>query len=160
VYVEPAEDLARRIQAVGEGLDLPTKEVGGELVVDDTVELLGRRFHIRDKVPSMAMLKFASAAQGGMKSESMQGLAAMYALLKGCIRPEEWGEFEQHAMDTGADGDDLFPVINQTLELLGARPTKQPGGSSPGRSAISGNSTGSSVFERREADRMQGLRAV
>ena len=158
--VYSGEDLARRIQAAGEGLDLPTEQVEGEVIVKDSVQLLGEWFKVRDKVPSMALLKFAAAAAGGMKSESMDGLAAMYAMLKGCIRPEEWSRFEQHAMDAGADGDDLFPVINQTLELLSARPTKQPGVSSPGRSAISASSTGSSVFERREAARVQGLRAV
>lgn len=62
--------------------------------------------------------------------------------------PGDWKIFEEHAIDTRADADDLMDVISQTTELISGRPTRQPSSSSGGRRAISGGSTARSSGRR------------
>jgi hypothetical protein len=157
---EPTDDLARILQADGEGVELPTATVEGEPIVVDQVEFAGEKFRIRRRAPVMALLKFAKAAQAGGDSENLEGLAAMYALLRGCIDTQDWQRFEDLAMELESDHEELFAVVQQTLELLTSRPTKRPNDSSSGPRPISGSSRGRSRLAEREADRFQGLRAV
>jgi hypothetical protein len=65
----------------------------------------------------------------------------------------DWLAFEDHAMATRADADDLFDVISEVMELISGRPTKPPGSSSPGQRRTSGGSTGSSSARRGKASR-------
>lgn len=48
----------------------------------------------------------------------------------------DWGKFEQHAIESKADADQLLDVISKTIELISGRPTEPPAGSSPGRHSI------------------------
>jgi hypothetical protein len=118
---------------------------------------MGARFRISDKVGLMPLMKFAHAANSGMDTSDMQALAAIYEMLRDCIYqgngiPEgedghdagDWARFEEHATVTKADAEDVMPVVQQTIELLTARPTRPPSGSSDGPPRTSGNSTGSS----------------
>jgi hypothetical protein len=153
---------------------------GGEVtdgVVDDSgkVELLGRQFRIAEKVGLMPLLKFASASE--MTTEDPRALAAIYSLLRDCIYEGspgcgqcgdckadretacksydkgDWAGFENHAMDTKADADELLSVITQVLEVVSGRPTKPPAGSSAGRRTTRRNSTGSSSGTRGRASK-------
>lgn len=67
--------------------------------------------------------------------------------------PGDWQRFEEHAMITRAEADDLFDVIGATMELLAGRPTRQSGGSSPGQRKISGGSTARSSARRGKGSR-------
>jgi hypothetical protein len=60
-----------------------------------------------------------------MDTSDMGALAAIYEMLKDCIRPEEWADFIRYGKQIKADVEDLMDVINQTTELLTARPTGQ-----------------------------------
>jgi hypothetical protein len=62
--------------------------------------------------------------------------------------PGDWQRFEEHAMVTKAEADDLFDVITDVVEVLAGRPTKQSAGSSPGQRRISGGSTARSSGRR------------
>lgn len=148
-----------------------------EGVVTDSgkVELIGRQFRVAEKIGLMPLLKFASASD--MSTEDPRALAAVYSMLKDCIfegtpgcgecesctagnesacksyDKGDWGEFEQHAMDTKADADELLTVITQVLEIVSGRPTKQPAGSSAGRRVTRRGSTGSSSGARGRASK-------
>jgi len=156
---------ARAVQAEGGEIS------EGAVVEDDDsdkVELLGRKFRMSDKVGLMPLLKFASASD--MSTDDPRALSAIYAMLRDCIyegkpgcrecqfckagdeegcaqyEKGDWAEFERHAIDTKAEGDDLLEVVSQVMEKLSGRPTQQPGGSSTGqrttRRASTGNSSG------------------
>lgn len=128
------ETQARAIQAVVEGV-----------VLSDKVTLCGRQFRIADKVGLMPLMRFAHAASSGLDTGDMEALAAMYDMLADCIHPEDWPAFEAHATASKADADDLFPVVQQTVEALAARPTKSRSGSSESTGpAPTPTSTGSS----------------
>jgi hypothetical protein len=151
------------------------KVAEGAVTDSGKVELLGRQFRIAEKIGLMPLLKFASASS--MSTEDPRALAAVYSMLKDCIYEGspgcgkceactagnesacksydkgDWQDFEDHAMVTKADADELLTVITQVLEVVSGRPTKQPGGSSPGQRGTRRGSTGSSSGARGRASR-------
>jgi len=62
--------------------------------------------------------------------------------------PGDWKAFEDHAIDTQADADELMDVLGKTMEVITGRPTKPPAPSSGGRRGTSAGSTGSSSARR------------
>lgn len=178
-YDDPASvdrELARiqahaHAQAVAqeEGRD-PAKVIEGSVADDGkTVEFMGRRFRIADKVGAMPLLKFSMYAD--MAVSDPRAMGAMYAMLRDCIRPGsgcgdckactdgdesdckdwdpgDWAAFEQHAMESRAEADDLLDVIAKTMELLSGRPTAPSSPSSGGRRSISAGSTARSSARR------------
>lgn len=127
---------AHRIQAAAEGV---------EIVGDGPkVTFLGDKYRIAEKIGQMPLLKFAAAAEQGLDSSDMAGYAAMYALIRDCIDPTDWGRFERDAMDKKADGDDLFKVVTDVIAIIAARPTRRPVDSSAGPPTILDSSKGTS----------------
>jgi hypothetical protein len=137
------------------------------------VEFLGRTFRVAEDVGLMPLLKFAHAADGGLGSEDLAGMSAMYAMIRDCIHPGspctcgapvpdgqtirealhrsgcgydpgDWAEFERHAIDQRADGDELFELVGDVIEMVTARPTKRRSGSSRAARSGSPRSKGSS----------------
>lgn len=128
----PAPVATYDVQATVEGVD-----------TGDMVELNGKRFRIADHTGAMPLLMFAYAANEGLDSNDMAGLAAMYAMIRDCIDGEaEWRRFVSHAVLSKATTDDLMGVVNRTVEILTARPTTPPGNSSAGRDDTPGGSKG------------------
>jgi hypothetical protein len=66
--------------------------------------------------------------QEGRRRADMDGLVAMYEVLRDCIEESEWAKFETHAVDTKADADDLQKVVADVIEVVSARPTQSPNG--------------------------------
>jgi hypothetical protein len=125
-----------------------------------SVDFLGAEFAIADKVGLMPLLRFAHAAKSGLDSADLEGMAAMYDMLRQCIadeavyvrdgrpidKPAEvdesvtklggWAEFEAHATKAKADDEDLMGVVQRVMTLLSERPTSQPSDSSDGPQQI------------------------
>lgn len=140
-----------------------------------TVAFMGERFRIAEKVGLMPLLKFSAHAD--MSTNDPGALAAMYAMLRDCIAeghpgcgkclpcttdnearckdydPGDWKRFEQHAIDTKADADELLDVITKVIELIAGRPTEPPSGSSPGRQSMRDGSTARSSARARRGSR-------
>lgn len=140
-----------------------------------SVEFMGRRFRVADKIGLMPLLKFSSASS--MSTADPRALAAIYEMLRDSIHqgspgcgscehcktgnegrcasfdPGDWQDFEEHATTTKADAEELFDVINKVMEIIAGRPTKQSGGSSNGRARTRGASTGNSSGRRARASR-------
>jgi hypothetical protein len=157
--------------AAAEGADVAE----GVVTSSGKVELIGRQFRIAEKIGLMPLLKFASASD--MSTEDPRALSAVYSMLRDCIyegRPGcgncadckasretscksydkgDWGEFEQHAIDTKADAEELLAVVSQVLEVVSGRPTEPPRGSSAGRRVTRRASTGNSSGRRGGASR-------
>lgn len=110
-------------------------EIVGELQPEPEVRrvgFMGEEFAIADKIGLMPLLKFAKAAQSGLDSADMEGMAAMLDLLQQCIADEEWARFQDHATKTRADDNELMQVIKDVQTILTARPTSRPSDSSDG----------------------------
>lgn len=120
-----------------------------------TVELRGKRFRVREQgVSLLALMKFATLAKrqaakreqdptasGG---DDMEGLAALYALLRSCIHDGDWSAFEDHANDVGAGSEDLMHVVKDAVSAAAARPTQPLTGSPGGQSTTAPSSAGGS----------------
>ena len=145
-----AEGTAWALQAGIEGVPVNIESVpltvGGKVV---------GHFRIAESVGLMPLLKFAHAASSGLTEDSMEGMSAMYAMIRDCIHPghectcnmkpgegrrhidgceyvpSDWDRFERTAIDSRAEGEDLMTVVETVMEVITARPTTPPSGSSP-----------------------------
>lgn len=130
---------------------------------DGKIEFMGGHFGLADKIGLMPLLQFANAAKRGIDSTDMDGMAALYAVIRDCFDqrrpqkevdgalvddgPSEWDRFERHAIEQKADGDDLMPVVQKCIEAISARPTRPPGDSSAGRQITSASLKDPSLTE-------------
>lgn len=127
-----------------------------------SVEFLGAEFAIADKVGLMPLLRLAHAAKSGLDSADMEGMAALYDMLRQCLAddavyvlndaemdrkaydelpPEAveqvvtfggWDEFEAHATRMRSGDEDLMGIVQKVMTLLSERPTSRPSASSDG----------------------------
>jgi hypothetical protein len=80
-----------------------------------------QKFRLREKVGAMAMFKWSAASE--LSSDDPRALGAVYALLKSLIHKEDWGKFEEYALNEDADAESLIEVITAALETISGRPT-------------------------------------
>jgi hypothetical protein len=128
-----AERDAREIQAISEGV-----------VEGDTVECMGKHYRVADRIGLMPLMKFAHSAAQGLDGDDMEGLNAIYEMLRDCIHEDDWARFMREMTQLKAEADDMMPVITRTIEIINARPTRQRSASSNGPSSTSPTSTGGS----------------
>ncbi len=113
----------------------------------------GARFAVPPKVALMPLLRFAHMARQGVDADEMEGMDAIYAVLRACIADEDWARFEDHASLVRADMDDLLKVVGQCIELVSGRPTSEPSDSSDGSqptSDLSADGSSSAVIHHFE----------
>lgn len=137
--VQPADVTAHDVQAAAEGVVQGEEEY-------DSVKFFGQKFRLAERVALMPLLAFANAGKRGMDSDDMDGLAAMYSVIRSVIhRPplydehgqrqvdengrtlrdeSEWNRFEALAEDELAEGEDIMDVVNQAMAIMSARPRK------------------------------------
>lgn len=129
-----------------------------------------------DSIGMMPLLQFAHASSKGLDSADMEGLAALYAMIRDCIDqtrpqkdvdgelvddgPSEWDRFQRHAVDTKAEADDLMAVVQKCIEVISARPTRPPGDSSAGRPTTSANSKALSSTAATRRPELEGMVSV
>lgn len=120
---------------------------------DLTIEFGGETFRTASKVALMPLMKFAHLARKGVDADDMEGLAAIYDLIRATIADDEWARFEQVATDTRAETEELLGVARQAIEVISARPTNEPSDSShgqPSTKAPSADGSSSQVIARLE----------
>ncbi len=127
------EITAHAVQAEAEGVDLGDN-------AEPTIEFKGQRFRTAERVNLMAVMRLALVAKRGTDANDIDGLVALHGVLKTCIAAEDWDRFEQHAMDTFADGDELMKAYQDSIEKISARPTQRSSDSLPGPQITSPNS--------------------
>ena len=129
--------------------DLQAAVEGVPVAPDGKVEFMGGYFGMAQSIGLMPLLQFAHAAKQGLDSGDMEGMAALYAVIRDCIdneRPQkevdgelvddglsEWDRFQRHTIDHKAGGEELMAVVQKCIEAISARPTRPPGDSSAGR---------------------------
>lgn len=112
----------------------------------DYIEFFGEKFRLADRVGIMPLVFFGNASKKGLDSDDMEGLAALYSLIRSVIhRPplydengqrrrdangralrdeSEWNRFSELAEDELAEGDDIMEFVNRAMEIMSARPRK------------------------------------
>lgn len=113
----------------------------------DYVEFYGQKFRLAERIGIMPMIQFGNASKRGLDSDDMEGLAAMYSLIRSVIhRPpivddhgqrvvdengkavrdeSEWQRFVDLAEDELAEGEDVMEFVNQAMEVMSARPRRR-----------------------------------
>ncbi|NUQ32421.1 MAG: hypothetical protein HOP99_06335 [Dermatophilaceae bacterium] len=104
----------------------------------------GQSFALASKVGLMPLMKFAHIARQGVDANDMEGLVAIYDMLRNVIADEDWERFESHATTVRADGDDLMGLVQQAIQAISERPTERPSDSSDGPQTTSVSSAGDS----------------
>lgn len=97
-----------------------------------SVSFAGQDFAVRDRIGAMPLMRFAKIAKTGMDAGDMEALSVIYDLLQSTVAPADWQRFEQAAVDSGADGDELLAVVVDAVKVISGRPTSQPSDSSGG----------------------------
>lgn len=164
--IPPASPAEQLEEAQEKAITTLQAKVEGVPELAPTVEFFGKRFRIAEKIGLMPLMKFAHAAsnQDAMAAGDMDALASIYEMLRDCIYggnglepgeegydPGDWKKFERYAVEVKADHDELLPVVSQVIEMLTARPTREPSGSSAGQPATSRSSTANSSGRRARA---------
>lgn len=114
----------------------------------ETVDFLGEEFHVAERIGAMPLMRYAKASKAGLDANGMDGLVAMYDLLRECIHPEDWARFEAHAGSQHARGPQFLHVVTEVIGIVAARPTGRSADSSDGPRIIEPSSTeGSSSLD-------------
>lgn len=147
----PPLDTTQTVQAAVEGAP--------ELDETNSIEFMGERFKVAERVGGMALFAFAQASSKGLDSDDMKGLAAMYRMIRGVIhRPlltdehgkpqrdddgsfvfdeREWDRFQEFADAMGADGEELMELVGKAMGVISARPQQRRAVSSTSSPATS-----------------------
>lgn len=120
----------------------------------EQVTFCGEQFDVVEVMGAMPWMRYAKAARAGLDSESMEGLALIYDLLKASLVDEQWPRFEQLATDNRVDNDAMWQVMKDVLEVVAARPTSRPSDSSDGPAGTSPSSEADSFL--RVIGRLEG----
>ena len=106
----------------------------------DTFTFYGETFTVKQRIPSMPMLRFADVAQRGAQAEELEGMAAMYRLITSCIVTEDVARFEQTADEHDCDAEELMEVCGTLYRAVAGRPTQRPSASADGSSTTTESS--------------------
>jgi len=167
------------VSQVADGEHAAQAEIEG-VATEQFVEFEGELFRLASRVSYLPIMKFAHYASKGTDSASMQGLAAMYEMLRGCFdrgepcgkdecefcsagrerecetrKGDEWPRFQDHAIAVGADDEQLFAVVSDVLERVSARPTQPRSGSQQPARRTSANSKARSSLPAGAQDLLQ-----
>jgi hypothetical protein len=82
------------------------------------VEFMGREFAIASKIGLMPLMRFAHAAKSGLDSADMEGMAAMYDMLRQCIADESVFVFQGRRI-TRDEANDLPPEAAEAVQVFG-----------------------------------------
>lgn len=139
VVVAPTQPpTTQEVQSTAEG-------IVGQANDANMLEFMGEKFRISSKIGLMPLLKFAHTAKQGADSQDMEGMDALYTIVRDCVDgAEEWQRFEDYATRMKADDEDLMPFVQRVIALAAARPTRQPANSSGGPATTSAGLKGSS----------------
>jgi hypothetical protein len=122
-----AEGVASEGEVVGEGA-----KVELTVVADNGTKTTVGTYRMADRIGLMPLLRFANASKRGIDSSDMEGMAALYDMIRDCIDVAEWPRFQQDATDAKAEDEDLLRVVSEVIEVLTARKAAQRSGSSRG----------------------------
>lgn len=82
------------------------------------VEFLGARFAIASKIGLMPLMRFAHASKSGLDSADMEGMAAMYDMLRQCIADNSVYVFQGREI-TRAEAAELPPEAQDQVVTFG-----------------------------------------
>lgn len=98
------------------------------------LQFCGEEFKVADNVGGMPLLEFAAAAKSGLDSSELDGLAAMFAMIRDTLAEGEWDRFRDVAKKHKAPVSQLMEVCTSIYAALSNRPTQTASDSPSGLS--------------------------
>lgn len=83
---------------------------------DRKFEFMGETFRFADKIAAYPILKF----QRYSATADDRAMAALFQIIESSVHPDDWARFEDAALVTAADDQDLMDVVNAAVELMAA----------------------------------------
>ena len=99
------------------------EEVDGEKVETEVSE----EFLLAQDVGIMPLMEWAASSD--VDVSSVDGLRAVFYVLKDVVHEYEWAQFRKYARDNKVESMDLLNFANASLEALAGRPTEESSGS-------------------------------
>jgi hypothetical protein len=112
--------------------DLTPTAQGGVEVDPDTFVFYGETFRTRGAIGLMPLVRFAYISRTGVGLDDMDGLAAVYEMVRDCLHPDDWDRFQETCAVKGADEDAVLGVVRVCIQAAAARPSLRPSDSQPG----------------------------
>lgn len=109
----------------------PTAQDGVE-VEPDTFVFYEETFRTRGAIGLMPLVRFAYISRTGVGLDDMEGLAAVYEMVRDCLHPDDWDRFQDVCAVKGADEDAVLGVVRVCIQAAAARPSLRPSDSQPG----------------------------
>lgn len=81
---------------------------------DRTFEFRGDTFRVADRISAFAMIKFQRFAD----TADPRAMIALYQLLEAIVHPDDWQRFEDTAITTRANDEDLIDVISAGIDVI------------------------------------------
>lgn len=120
--------------------DLTPATVAAGPEVYDTFTFYGVELRARNRIGLMALVQYAHIAKQGVQAEDIDGLDAMYGLIRQCVIPEDWQAFLTVCDEHSPDADTVFGVVKVVIAAAAARPSLRLSDSPPGSTTPSTSS--------------------
>jgi hypothetical protein len=91
------------------------------------VDFFGEKFHVAEKTGAIPMLMWAKAAD--TEVDSSEGMAAVWLMVEDVIHETEFKRLIRVGLKNKAGSEDLFKLINASMELITGNPTEPQDGS-------------------------------
>lgn len=88
---------------------------------------LSEDFLLAQDVGIMPLMEWAASSD--VDVSSVDGLRAVFYVLKDVVHEDEWAQFRKYARDNKVESVDLLNFANASLEALAGRPTEESSGS-------------------------------
>lgn len=126
-----------------------------------------RAFRIAETIGLMPLLRFAHSAKSGLDTDDMEGMAALYTMIRDVVHEGDWEDFQEYATVVKAEDEELLEFVSGAIEVISARKVAQRGSSSATSRKTSAKSKGNSSRPGsaippgvRRPDEMDGLLPV
>lgn len=115
--------------------------------IPDTFRFFDVPFAVTDEMSPLPLMKFAAAAEAGLETEEMEGLAACYEFIRSCLTiapvidnesgvviAHGWVRFERVCVENRVSTEELLTLCTMLIEVVTGRPTERPSSSQDGPS--------------------------
>jgi hypothetical protein len=83
---------------------------------DRTFEFMGETFRYADRIAAYPIIKF----QRYSDSADDRAMQALFQIIETAVHADDWARFEDAALASAADDQDLMGVVNGAVELMAA----------------------------------------
>jgi hypothetical protein len=104
---------------------LPQEKRGIETQAGPKAPIKGKYFRLSDSIGLMPLMEWA-ASNEEVDARSANQLLGFYRVLQDLVHADDWLAFKKHTRESKCTDEDFIAFQNAAMEVLSARPTRQP----------------------------------